>query len=190
MIPFSGEKKQSCVRQLDSICKPPYPAFCCVWRSAPFVRLAAARSVARLPHRIIAHTASMSCVSFLLQYLVPFAFCHVSVPPWQFALSSHFPFSDMNAQQEISSLTRCVYLPEESSCTNTTQTASKMKVTIKRKDRIRDVQCGFNLKRRRWERVYESRPDWGSPEVTIKQSKHFWGLHWRGNQGFPPDITS
>lgn len=35
MIPFSGEKKQSCVRQLDSTCKLPYSAFCCVWCSSP-----------------------------------------------------------------------------------------------------------------------------------------------------------
>lgn len=39
--------------------------------------------------------------------------------------SLHISFSDMNAQQEISSLTKDFYLPEESSCTNTTQTAGK-----------------------------------------------------------------
>ena len=189
MIPFSGEKKQSCVRQLDSTCKPSYPAFYGVWCSAPFLRLTAVRRLSRLPHQITAHTASTSCVCFLLQYLIPFAFCHVSAPPWQFPLSSHFPFSDMNAQQEISSLTRCFYLPEESSCTNTTQTAGKMKITIRKNDCVRDLQCVFNLKRRGWERVNESRSDWGSSGVTIKQSKHFWGLYWRGNQGFPPDIT-
>ena len=184
MIPFSAEKKQCCLRQLDSATDLLTPDPLTKHRILPFTvsetqphfsgsytRRSHYQLLSLPPHRATAHTACISCVSFLLHSLISL----LSAMSWfpLFSLSSpRIPsYLPLMLRQEASSLTRSLYVPEEISWTVRTQTGRVNKITIRKIYIIRALECGFNLRRRGWERIKERGSGWGSPGVTSMQNK-------------------
>ena len=99
-IPFSREKKQGSVRQLDSTDKPFYPAFCLTLSptsQAPTQDSAVSSALTSSALSPCPHCLYVLCFIFL-HSLIPFAFGHVLISFFHFILSSCSPLSATNGQ--------------------------------------------------------------------------------------------
>ena len=185
MIPFSAEKKQCCLRQLDSATDLLTPDPLTKHRILPFTvsetqpHFSGSYTRHRCyqpfslpppwtpcPHCLYVMFHSSSNNLFILLSAMswfPFKLC---------PLPSHniSPYLTLMPWQEVSAHTWCLYFPKEVSCTEITQTGYVNKITIRKNDVAEGLEHDSNLRKKH-------RFGWGSWGVTIKQNNRVLGQH-------------